>query len=99
MELLDLTDHASDEAVEQPAGFALRLISLARPNAGKIALMALSGLATIAPAPFSPKYLFQRAFFTPHFRCKDSVFSFADSSRGACSSHGGIKEKINENEN
>lgn len=42
------------------------------------------------PAPYSFHYLFNRITKNPSFECKDGVYSFAATTQGACSGHGGI---------
>jgi len=46
------------------------------------------------PAPYSWTYLVKRALFDPSFVCKDGVLSFAKTSNGACSGHGGILRRV-----
>lgn len=48
----------------------------------------------ILPAPYDPGYLFKRAFYDPHFICKDGSYSYAVSDQGACSNHQGIDQEF-----
>lgn len=43
------------------------------------------------PAPFNLRYAFKRIFYTPTYICEDGTYSFAATSSGACSGHGGIR--------
>jgi hypothetical protein len=51
-------------------------------------------LSVFFPAPYSLRYLFNRIFFAPNYVCRDGVYSFARTSQGACSGHGGIKRHM-----
>jgi len=46
------------------------------------------------PAPYNVRYAFNRLTKNPTFVCKDGVYSFAVKRGGACSSHGGVKGRV-----
>lgn len=52
---------------------------------------------TSLPAPYNPRYLLNRILKDPTFECADGVYSFAATTQGACSGHGGIKRRISKN--
>jgi hypothetical protein len=60
---------------------------------GCVAVAALSFISLGFPAPYNANYLFKRAFYTPTLVCRDTTYSFARNTQGACSGHGGIKAR------
>ena len=61
------------------------------------AVMAILFIWTSLPSPYNPRYLINRAIKNPSFLCKDDTYSFAATSQGACSGHGGIKQYLPKN--